>query len=67
MANWRPIETAPENKYVLLRGDSGMRTYPKFYVAGKLNLTYRDDWINIHNDRLTDYGYVPEEWDDIPE
>jgi len=64
---WQPIETAPKNKYIMLRGDSGMLTYPKFYVVGKLDLSYRDDWIDINNDRLTDSGYVPEEWMEIPE
>lgn len=64
--NWKPIASAPRNTYILLRGDSGMLTYPKFYIVGKLELDYRDDWININNDRLTDYGYVPEEWMEIP-
>lgn len=64
---WKPIETAPENTYILLRGDSGMLTYPKFYVVGILKLDYRDDWIDVHNDHLMDSGYVPEEWMEIPE
>lgn len=64
---WKPMETAPKNKYIMVRGDSGMRTYPQFYIVAKLEPEYRDDWINIDNDRLTDYGYVPEEWTEIPE
>ena len=63
---WKPIATAPKNKYIMVRGDSGMLTYPKFYVVAIFNPEYRDDWININNDRLTDSGYVPEEWIEIP-
>jgi len=65
-SKWKPIDTAPKNRYIMVRGDSGMLTYPKFYTVAIFNPEYRDDWINIHNDRLTDSGYVPEEWMEIP-
>lgn len=63
---WKPIETAPKNKYIMVRGDSGTSTYPKFYVVAIFIPEYRDEWVNIHNNRLTDSGYIPEEWAEVP-
>lgn len=71
---WRPIETAPrsagltKNRYVLVRGPSGYVGTKHFVVLAYHDDQYRprDPWRLIDNSALSDFGWVPEEWAEVP-
>lgn len=72
---WKPIDTAPRSgfgrprRYVLVRGPSGMLGTPYFVTLAYHDAEYRpeDSWLDVNNDRLTDYGWRPTEWMEVPE
>jgi len=65
---WKPISTAPWVKLVLVRGPSQMATHPTFYVAAYFDDEYRplDPWRMVDNGALSDFGWVPTEWMELP-
>lgn len=65
---WRPIATAPPGKFVLVRGPSGYITTKHFVVKAILDTQYREPrWRGTDGDPISDCGWVPEEWMEIPE
>jgi hypothetical protein len=73
--SWRPIETAPRsgfgepNRYVLVRGPSGMVGVEHDVILAYHNAEYRplDPWRDVHGDALADRGLAPTEWMEVPE
>lgn len=71
---WRPIVTAPRSgfgnprRFVLTRGPSGYTTTDKFVVLAYHDAEYRphDPWRMLDNSALSDFGWVPEEWAEVP-
>lgn len=62
---WRPIDTAPRDKYVLVVRDSGMmgishECLTAYYCSG------RGRWNDVHNDYLRDSGCLPTHWRPLP-
>lgn len=71
---WRPIATAPESgfgrprHYVLVRGPSGMVGTKHFVVKAYKDAEYRpnDPWRLVDNGALSDFGWEPDEWMEVP-
>lgn len=65
---WRPISTAPERRFVLVRGPSGMGMR-KFITLAEYDPIHRprDPWLDVMGDTLSDSGWRPEEWMEAPE
>lgn len=65
---WKPIDkTTPRDRFLLLRGPSGMSTTPHRYILGR----YETDrgavkeiynWRDHSGDAVTDGGEMPTEW-----
>jgi len=72
---WRPIETAPhsaglaESRYVLVRGPPpGYVGTKHFVVLACYDDQYRHDrWRLPDNTALSDFGWTPTEWMEVPE
>lgn len=64
---WQPIigATVPREKWLLVRGDSTMRS-PKFFCCLAKWELYKDAWIDVQRNRLSDSGWKPEEWMYVP-
>lgn len=56
-------EYFPKNKFLLIARRSGMMNSPYEYITARYS-TDKEDWLNVHNDRLTDSGYNPCGWVD---
>ena len=66
-SEWRPIETAPKDKFLLLAGSSGYTTTPFVYTTGRMCSDYHTRrWIDHVNDDLTDWGFEPSHWMPLP-
>jgi hypothetical protein len=70
---WKPISTAPKSGigkrvYILVRGPSGMQDTRHFVVSAYHDSHYRplDPWRMIDNSALSDFGWEPTEWMEIP-
>ncbi len=65
---WRPIASVPKKRLVLVRGASGMGRNSTFYVAAYFDDEYRplDPWRMVDNSALSDFGWVPVEWMELP-
>lgn len=61
---WFPIDTAPRNKYVLVRRPSGSSTTPYRILVARHDADYRphNPWVNHNNDAVTDEGEGPDLW-----
>lgn len=60
---WQPIETAPNNNYIEVCGDSGYSTFPHFLAVAKRDPEYRgNSWLSVQNDRLSNNGWEPTHW-----
>ena len=64
---WKPINTAPKDKFVLLACPSGHTTTPWVFTTGILHSNYKvGRWVDHANDDLSDWGMSPIFWrDDI--
>ena len=67
--NWQPIETAPDNKRLLVRGPSGyIAPNDIHYETARTALTDgKRRWINDAGYTYTDRWSDPTEWLEIPE
>lgn len=71
---WQSIEDVrpPERTHILVCGDSGSNAHPSFIMVAYYDHQYRRSldgqirWLTIDNDALTDYGYVPTHWCEVP-
>lgn len=63
---WRPIISAPRNRYILLAGDSGYITTPLRAEIGKWSHD-REAWMNHGGDYFTDGGSAPIYWAELLE
>lgn len=65
---WKPISSAPKNTWLLVRGDSGYLPCPVFVTLAKHDAEYRplDPWGDVQGSRLSDRGWTPVEWTDVP-
>ena len=64
---WRPIETAPKDEFVLLAGPSGYTTIETVFTTGRMCSDYHAGrWIDHANDDLTDWGFNPTHWMPLP-
>lgn len=61
---WKPIETAPWDKTVLLRGDSGyIAPHNVFVINGyRIRGWHQGEWNDMTGTLLTDAGWEPIEW-----
>jgi len=60
---WEPIETAPWDTEVLLKGVSGYTTYSRFIINGyRVHDWHNGTWNNVGGDRLSDNGWEPTHW-----
>lgn len=65
---WRPIETAPKDKFLLLLGPSGYTTISLVCATGRMCSDYRKGWwIDHANDHLSDWGFTPTHWMPLPD
>ena len=67
MPDWKPIETAPHNKFVLVACRSGYMTIEWIFRVAQFTEGYHDRWDNEANDALMDSGHDPEYWTELPE
>ncbi len=65
-ANWKPIGTAPQNKFILVACPSGYLGVDWVYVVAQFTAGYHDRWDDEANDALMDSGYKPLYWDSLP-
>lgn len=64
---WRPISTAPMDQLVLVRGPSGYRTHPKFYIGAYQGpARHGTRWYEPGGTDLLEQGWRPEEWMELP-
>ncbi len=68
MSEWKPIDTAPRNKLVFVRGGSGYTIHRTFITLAHKNVIYRprDPWMDVQNTQLSERGWTPTEWREIP-
>lgn len=64
---WQPIETAPWDRTVLLRGDSGhIHPHDVFIINGYRVLDWHQGrWNDMTGTPLIDAGWEPTEWLEI--
>lgn len=71
---WQPIDTAPRSgfgkprRYVLVRGPSGTVGTDHDVILAYHDAEYRphDPWRDVNNDALSDFGFEPTEWMEVP-
>lgn len=65
----RPLETAPENEFVIVGCKSGYHGIDLVLVTAMKAPTFRphNPWINEASDALSDSGYEPIGWAPMPE
>jgi hypothetical protein len=52
---------------VLTTGDSGYRTYKRFFISARLDREWKgEDWLDATGERLSDLGWHPTHWCDLP-
>ncbi len=66
---WNNVnDVLPKDRvFVLVKCPSGYSTIPEVITTARLDLSYRDSWIDWSNDRLTERGLVPTHWCDFPD
>ena len=64
--NWQPIETAPEDVFLLVARESGMLTTPWEYMTAQNDPTYKG-WVDPQVYRRTAGGDDPLYWAPLPE
>lgn len=65
-ANWKPIETAPHNKFVLVACESGYTTIDWIYRVAQFTAGWHNRWDDEGGDALKDSGHIPRYWDELP-
>ena len=68
-SGWRPIDTnTPHGRFLLVRGPSGQLGEKYFVVQAKHDVEYRphDPWRFVDDTALSDSGWVPTEWMEVP-
>ncbi len=65
--DWRPIRTMPRDQYVLVARKSGNVTTEWDYLVAKFIPGYRDEPVDIDNNRLSDGGTEALFWAPLPE
>ena len=63
---WKPINSAPLNRYILIAGDSGYITTPLRVEVAKWS-HQRGAWLNHAHDYFTDGGTNPIYWAELLE
>jgi hypothetical protein len=65
---WQPIETAPKDgTFVLVSGDSGYVSTPRYVEVGRFIPAYRDYFVDISGDSFTDaWPEHPTHWMPLP-
>ena len=68
MSEWQPIETAPKDRWILLRGESGYRGRPYRAHVGHWDAEYRprNPWQTSEADCFEDDGDPPTHWMELP-
>lgn len=64
--NWKDISTTPHNRFVLVACKSGYVMLEWIYRVAQFYPSYRDDWIDEGDQRMTDSGHVPLYWCELP-
>jgi hypothetical protein len=66
--DWKPIASAPEKRWVLVRGDSGYMGCKVFVTIAKCDREFRplSPWADVQNSGLSDRGWTPLEWTEVP-
>jgi hypothetical protein len=66
MTEWIPVDERlpPRGQRVLVRGDSGVTTFPVYFVVAYHDDEYRphNPWRDILNDAITDCFELPTHW-----
>lgn len=63
LRTWQPIETAPWDKEVVIKGPSGYTTHPEFLInAYRVKGWHQGDWNDATGNPLSDYGWKPTHW-----
>lgn len=68
--DWKPMATAPKDgRLLLLKCESGYSSFKGIVLVSAYwpPPDYRDNWLTVANDRLSDYGYEPLAWMEVPE
>ena len=64
---WKTIDTAPKNQFVLLACPSGYSTTQYVLTTGIMYSDYKiGRWVDHANDDLNDWGMVPTHWANLP-
>lgn len=64
--NWKPIETAPKDRFILIKLDSGYMSYPVDTMVAQYSTAY-DRWRTVQNDSVTDsHTKPPLGWMEMP-
>lgn len=66
--DWRPINSAPHNRFVLVLCHSGYSTFPwQLFIARHEPDSHRDGWWStVSGDRVRRHGPDPEWWAELP-
>lgn len=60
---WRPIDTAPKDAFVLVKCPSGYRTTPVVATTAIMHSDYKQGrWVDHANDNLSDWLDAPTHW-----
>jgi hypothetical protein len=63
---WKPIDTAPENKFILVACKSGYMGIEWIYRVAQFTSGYIDRWDDEGNVALKDIGHEPLYWTELP-
>lgn len=64
---WKPIETAPKDKFILIKLNSGYMSYPVDAMVAQYSTAY-GRWRTVQNDSVTDsHECPPLGWMEVPE
>lgn len=64
---WKPIVSAPHNKFILVRSPSGYGNCKYEIMMARYIPDYKNEFTTVGNTRLSYYGLTPTEWTEIPE
>jgi hypothetical protein len=62
--HWLPLAAAPRNRWLLLRGPSGLSRVPHRYIVAKHDAEYRplQPWVDLNHNSVLDGGEMLTEW-----
>jgi len=63
---WKPISSVPNDKWVLIKGSSGVMRTREYIIKAEYNTDY-NRWLTVQNDAVSDeFTSPPTYWMEVP-